>query len=220
MNGYPEPLPEIISPNPGGENDPLGESIMNLSSSWLRVFEPQDVRLVIGRNQNPLQELEVAQAQADGIPIHRRMTGGGAVILAPGMVVVAMRLARQNRNASEIFGYINPTWVRTLNRVCGATSHCRGLGDIAIGDVDGIERKILGASLKLTSNFAFYLGAWLVKDNRSLMEQYLKTPSRQPEYRQNRGHRAFCTSLDTLGLSVQDVIETIKHSASEVEGNN
>ena len=62
--------PDVISPNPGGVADPLGESILDVSQPWLRVFEPQDVRVVIGRHQDPARELLIENAQADHRPIH------------------------------------------------------------------------------------------------------------------------------------------------------
>ena len=78
--GFHEPFPTIVAPQPGGLFDPLGESVLDLDQPWLRVFEPRDVRLVLGRNQDPHRELIVAQAQADDVPIHRRVAGGGAVV--------------------------------------------------------------------------------------------------------------------------------------------
>ncbi|MDA3960592.1 MAG: hypothetical protein PF961_07360, partial [Planctomycetota bacterium] len=70
---FTERWPEIVTPQPGGSDDPLGESVLDPVNPWCRVFEPRDVRLVIGRHQDPERELIVAQAQADGVPIHRRV---------------------------------------------------------------------------------------------------------------------------------------------------
>ena len=53
-----EPNPEVITPNPGGAHDPLGESVLDMQGSWWRVFEPSDTRVVIGRHQKVHREVD------------------------------------------------------------------------------------------------------------------------------------------------------------------
>lgn len=206
---FTERWPEIVVPNPGGVDDPLGESVLDHDQSWLRVFEPRDLRLVIGRHQDPERELLVAAAQADGVPIHRRVCGGGAVVLAPGMVVVALRLPRAaEMDANCYFGRINAALIPAVAGVAGVEPSCRGHGDLAVVE-DGHERKILGASLRQTSRGVYYLGVLLVADVVAQMERYLAAPSREPEYRAGRGHGAFCTHLGGYGVTVGDLVAAV-----------
>ncbi len=215
MTGFIEPRPELIAPNPGGSVDPLGESVLDPAQPWLRVFEPSDLRLVIGRHQDPVRELIVANSQADGVPMHRRVSGGGAVVLAPGMVVVAIRLRNDEFGTTCHLDRVNSALIPAVAAVCGAAPLCRGHGDLVMVGGDGVERKVLGASLRQTSKLVLYLGAFLVDDAAQLMQRYLAAPSREPGYRAGRGHGAFCTGLANHGASTQKLMTAV---AAHVEG--
>jgi lipoate-protein ligase A len=97
---------------------------------------------------------------------------------------------------------------------------CRGHGDLAMPGADGIERKILGASLRQTSKLVFYLGVFLVNDAVALMERYLASPSRQPEYRAGRGHGAFCTNLSLVGVTSPALIAAIMAHGERILGQH
>jgi lipoate---protein ligase len=218
MTGFIEPHPNVISPNPGGIDDPLGESILDLSQPWLRVFEPRDRRVVIGRHQDPARELLIDHAVTDGVPIHRRVSGGGAVVLAPGMVVVAIRLENRELGTTCYLDRVNTALRPAVAAVCGVQPVCRGHGDLAMAGADGVERKVLGASLRQTSKLVFYLGVFLVDDAVPLMERYLAAPSRQPEYRSGRGHGAFCTHLAVFDASVERLTTVIQEHGERILG--
>jgi lipoate-protein ligase A len=209
-----EPRPDILSPNPGGADDPLGESVLDPGQPPLRIFEPRDCRLVIGRHQDPERELLVEAARRDGVPMHRRLTGGGAVVLAPGMLVIALRLPRGGA-IDALFSRINQHLITAIGPLGGAW-RCleRGHGDLALaeGDDDPAPRKICGASLRQTREHACYLGVLLVDDASALMERYLAAPSRRPEYRGERGHGSFCTALAAHGLQVTTLREALCHA--------
>lgn len=209
VTGFVEPRPDLIAPNPGGAADPLGESVLDPALPWLRVYEPRDVRVVIGRHQDPEREVDLARARADGVPVHRRFSGGGAVVLAPGMVVVAARLARDHVGTTSYLERVNAALAPALEELCGVRPVTRGLGDLAQPGTDGVERKILGASLRQTGGVVVYLGCLLVADATPLMEAYLRSPSREPDYRGGRAHAAFCAYLGVLGVSVAAVAAAV-----------
>ena len=204
-----EPRPDLIAPNPGGADDPLGESVLDRELPAVRVFVPRDVRVVIGRGQDPTREVRLDRCRADAIPVHRRVSGGGAVVLAPGMVVVALRLPPGGHDADRLFGQVNAVLAPAVADCCGVLPRCRGHGDLALTDADGQERKILGASLRQNAQLAAYLGVFLVEDAVPLMEAYLAHPSREPGYRAGRGHRAFCTHLGAHGATAPALIAAL-----------
>lgn len=201
---FDEPHPGIVTATPAG--DPLGESVLDPDLPGLRVFAPSDVRVVIGRGQDPRREVQVDACRAAGIPIHRRASGGGTVVLAPGTVVVALRLAGGLRSPDDLFALVNSALVPAVEAACGVRPACRGHGDLAVRGADGIERKVLGASLRQSTRLAAYLGVLLVDDAVPLMEAYLAHPSREPSYRAGRGHRAFCTHLGAHGCTAPRLI--------------
>ncbi|MBA3846999.1 MAG: hypothetical protein H0X45_10180, partial [Planctomycetes bacterium] len=197
---FTEPRPDLIVPNPGGPTDPLGESVLDEAQDWLRVFEPRDTRIVIGRGQDPEREVALDAARANAIPLHRRVSGGGCVVLAPGMVVVSLRLPNDRVGVDCWFVLVNDALRPAIARACDLQAVTRGHGDLAI-DVDGCERKVLGASLRQTARWVYYLGVLLVDDAVPLMERYLLSPSRRPTYRGDRGHRDFCAALGRYGAT-------------------
>lgn len=200
MRGFREKFPELISPNPGGPQDPLGESILNHQQPWLRVFEPRDTRIVIGRNQDPNRELLLEAVRADSIPIHRRVSGGGTVVLAPGSLVVALRLRQQQLPVDACYQLINRALSAAVQE-CGVSDvACYGHGDLAVQTAEGSILKILGASLRQTKTALYYLGVFLIDDLVPLMQRYLPPPSREPDYRGGREHAAFCTHLAAHGV--------------------
>lgn len=205
---FDEPHPGIVSPSP--DDDPLGECVLDPAGVGLRVFEPRDLRVVIGRGQDPRREVQVEACRAAGVPVHRRASGGGTVVLAPGMVVVAVRLAGGLRPPDDLFALVNSALVPAVEAACGVRPACRGHGDLAVRGADGIERKVLGASLRQSTRLAAYLGVLLVDDAVPLMEAYLAHPSREPSYRAGRGHRAFCTHLGAHGCSVPRLIAELE----------
>lgn len=214
-SGFIEPQPGIITPNPGGVDDPLGESVLDPTQPWLRVFAPRDVRVVIGRHQDAERECQVAACQAAGVPIHRRVAGGGTVVLAPGMVVVAARLRHTQMGTTCYFGMMNDALIPAVAAVADQAPQCRGHGDLTVAGSDEVRLKVLGASLRQTSRMVVYLGVLLVSDAVPLMERYLAMPSREPDYRTGRGHRAFCTSLDRHGVVGAALIASIERSCRE-----
>ena len=218
--GFIEPQPSLITPNPGGASDPLGESVLDKTQPWLRIFEPRDIRIVIGRHQDVTRECQIAACQADGIPIHRRVAGGGTVVLAPGMVVVCARLRHKQVGTSCYFGMMNEALIPGVAAVADQTPQCRGYGDLTVAlnteiGADVVRLKILGASLRQTSRMVVYMGVMLVTDAVPLMERYLAFPSREPDYRTGRGHRAFCASLDQHGVTIPALISALTTSCEQ-----
>ncbi len=205
-----ESHPTIITPNPGGPADPLGESVLDPQQPWLRVFAPAEVRVVVGRHQDPTREVHVDHARADGVPIHRRVAGGGAVVLAPGMVVVAARLRHEVFGVTPYIDLVSGALVAGVTAACGTAPVMRGLGDLAMVGADGVLRKVLGASLRQTSRMVVYLGVLLVADRVELMNRYLRPPSREPDYRGGRDHGDFCTGLDAHGASEEGLLAAVR----------
>jgi len=200
-----EPFPDVVRANPGGADDPLGESILDLRQPAVRLFEPTSIAAVLGRHQDPHRELVVSALQTDGRPIYRRVAGGGAVVLAPGMLVVALRLPRQGMAVDAYFTRVNAILTPVIQQQVPVAVATRGHGDLALRETDGVERKILGASLRQSRDHAYYLGVLLVDDATALMRRYLAFPSREPDYRQGRDHAAFCTHLGRYGLRLDEL---------------
>lgn len=155
---------------------------------WL--WEPERTEAVLGAG-TPETDVDLARCAADGVPVYRRRGGGGAVVLAPGcLVITAVYEASRRRFPTQWIGPIAEAVARALRGLGLRDAQVRGMGDVALGD-----RKVLGSSLYANREVALYQGSLLVDPDLSLLARYLPHPSREPDYRRGRSHAEFLTSL-------------------------
>ncbi|MFO7274925.1 MAG: hypothetical protein DIU55_008660 [Bacillota bacterium] len=155
---------------------------------WL--WEPERTEAVLGAG-TPETDVDLARCAADGVPVYRRRGGGGAVVLAPGcLVITAAYEASRRRFPTQWIGPIAEAVARALRGLGLRDAQVRGMGDVALGD-----RKVLGSSLYANREVALYQGSLLVDPDLSLLARYLPHPSREPDYRRGRSHAEFLTSL-------------------------
>jgi lipoate-protein ligase A len=83
----------------------------------------------------------------------------------------------------------------------------RGISDLALG-----ERKVAGSSLRLWQGWVLFQVSVLVDADVSLLERYLRAPSREPTYRRGRSHSEFVVTLRGAGLPVacSHVVEALR----------
>jgi lipoate-protein ligase A len=177
-----------------------------------RLYEPAGVQAVLGAGGKPDIDLLLANLAADGVGHSYRRGGGGAVVLAPGQVVLALVAEvdspfRNREYASEINGWI----VDALSSLGVAGVAAQGISDLAIGG-----RKILGTSIYRRRLALFYQASLLVSCDISLFSRYLAMPAHVPEYRRGRSHEEFCTTLRQEGYGVEpaDAIPALERVVS------
>ena len=88
--------------------------------------------VIMGCSQKPMPDQE-DRANAAGLPITRRRSGGGAVLAGPWMLSVTLFIPTDHpvsqQNIIEIFGWFEQIWIAALER-CGVP--CRGVNPIEI----------------------------------------------------------------------------------------
>lgn len=180
--------------------DPTGEDLMDRRRAPFKLWVPSAKALVIGHSQDPERELHVEAAVRDGIPVHRRMGGGGAVLLSPGCVCVGLRFAKaKGRTIHQYFEAGSDVIVRAVSAALGVDLVTEGISDLAVSlPAGGGLRKVVGCSLYLPRDYALYLASILVTPDFAEMETYLAHPSREPGYRGSRSHRDFLLGLAGL----------------------
>ena len=92
--------------------------------------------------------------------------------------------------------------------------HYRGISDIAINDV-----KILGSALYENKDVVFYHAVLNVGESASLIDKYLKHPKREPDYRNNRNHKNFVTSLakENYNISIDKIKIALENGLSNLQ---
>jgi len=157
----------------------------------LRVWEADCPAVVLGRFGKAAAEIHQTVCAADNIPILRRISGGGAVVVGPGCLNYSMVLSFETRpelrDVSRSFRLVL-TWVISALGLDGLT--IEGLSDIAWHG-----RKVSGSAQRRGRRALLHHGTLLYDFDRRLMERYLKEPPRAPAYRAGRTHDAFVTNL-------------------------
>ena len=188
-------------------NGDLLEGFLADRTPRLRLYEPRETAAVLGAAGKPGRDLKLAALEADGVPVLRRRGGGGAVVLAPGQVVLALvtEVASPFGNR-EYARAVNAWFVEALASLGVGGLEQRGITDLALGG-----RKVLGTSIYRSRLVLFYQASLLVSGDLSVFGRYLEHPHAEPDYRQGRGHEAFCTTLRAEGhdLDPQRVIAAL-----------
>jgi lipoate-protein ligase A len=153
--------------------------------------------VVLSRSRDPEREVFLGHCREDGVPVVVRPSGGGAVVLAPGVAASSVVAPADPHGR-----FPEPYFRRFCGASMGALEACgaavvviRGVSDLALG-----ERKVAGSSLRLWEGWVLFQLSVLVDVDVSLLERYLRAPSREPAYRRGRAHREFVTTLRDAGV--------------------
>ena len=162
----------------------------NSNIVYLLFYENQ-TSIILGRS---LKQEEEIISNKTGIPILRRMSGGGSVVHFSG-----------NLNYSLIFSIsefshffpIHASYELILSALCrtfqtqGFHIQHNGLSDLCVIQ-GGTTRKISGNSQVRKRGNLMHHGTFLYQPNdRHKIAYYLKKPPKEPDYRKGRGHDDF-----------------------------
>jgi lipoate---protein ligase len=157
-------------------DDVLVQRVGNgVSQPTLRLYTYRSHCALVGRFQRVENEIHVDFCRKCGIPINRRPTGGGAIIMGDGQLGVALALPGSNEVASgqarEIMARFSAGLVAGLQRL-GIQAEFRRKNDI---EVNG--RKIAGLGIHHAAGGGLIFHASLLVDlDVALMLQVLNTP--------------------------------------------
>ncbi|MBI5060658.1 hypothetical protein HZB60_12865 [candidate division KSB1 bacterium] len=161
------------------------------------VWQPPHTCVVIGRGSHLEAEVCGDAAAADAVPLYQRPTGGCAVLLTPLMFVASFGLYTTDQLPSaEYFARFARLLIRSLESLGVRELAFRGISDIALRD-----RKLAGTALYRNRERVFYHAIINAGGSTELMERYLLFPPRTPDYRRNRPHSEFVTSLAEHGYA-------------------
>ena len=159
----------------------------------LRLWEWSRAAVVLGAGCALADDVDEAACRADGVPVLRRASGGGTVLLGPGCLCYGLVLSYERGPALR---EITPSYAYILGRTRDA------LG----GLLPGIERAgtsdLMDAGLKFSGNaqqrkrhHLLHHGTLLYDFDLPRIARYLRMPGRQPDYRARREHAAFLRNL-------------------------
>lgn len=170
----------------------------------LRLWEPQETFVVIGRSSSLEQEVNLPWCRKNRIGAYRRASGGASIVTGPGCLMYAVLLdmrRRENlRMLDQAHQFVMQNMASALGSI-GVQTDIAGTCDLTIGN-----RKVSGNSLRVKRNFLIYHGTMICSFDTSTISQCLHTPKRQPDYRQRRSHDQFVASIDATTSAVGDAI--------------
>jgi lipoate---protein ligase len=140
------------------------------------------------------------------VPIFRRCSGGGTVLQGPGCLNYALILRMEKNPRLGTISSANK-FIMEYNReaIQSAAGHApsiRGYTDLVFG-----HRKFSGNSQRRHKNYLLFHGTFLLNFNLPLVGEFLKFPSRQPDYRDSRSHGDFLMNLDLPADAVKAALK-------------
>ena len=155
----------------------------------LLVWESARPAVMVPRQGDPAAWVHVAACAARGIPLLRRESGGGAVVVGPGCLNVALVLSLDRRPWLADVG-CSYDWL--LGRVAGVLA----IDGVAIRATDLAlrERKFAGHAQRRVRGVLLHHGVLLYDFDLDLVDALLPEPPRRPAWRGDRTHREFLTN--------------------------
>ncbi len=199
-------LLDLTLPTPA-ENLACDEALLDLAETTpglevLRFWEPREHFVVLGHANKAAVEVNLSVCDARGIPVLRRTSGGGAVLQGPGCLNYALVLQLESR--PELHGVVSTTDfvlkrnAAALGNVLSQVVEVCGTSDLAC---DG--RKFSGNAQRRKRRSVLFHGTFLLSFDLALIDEALRHPSREPQYRGRRSHGEFLQNLNCEAASIQ-----------------
>ncbi len=161
---------------------------------WL-FWTPEHLCAVLGTARPAGADLLVEEVRAAGLPVLRRRSGGGTVLLGPAGPAVT-RIAPPGGGVRECYAGFCEVLGGALDRL-GLESEFHPPADLAVSG-----RKVAGLAQRRKRRAALVTASVLCAPLAAEAERFLALPAAgdAPEYRAGRPHSGFMTSLRELGV--------------------
>jgi lipoate-protein ligase A len=201
---------ELTLPSPAGnlagDEALLDWAELNGGPRVLRFWESPVPFVVLGYANRVAEEVDVEACRKNGVPILRRCSGGGTVLQGPGCLNYAVVLSFDEggplRCISGTNDFVMQRHREALADATGRTVSVEGYTDLALGKV-----KFSGNAQRRRQRWLLFHGTFLLETfDVALMARCLRSPPRQPVYREQRGHQEFVTGLALSGDDIRAVL--------------
>jgi len=198
---------DLTFPTPE-ENLACDEALLDLCEDGLggeilRFWEPSQYFVVVGYANKVSHEVHDNFCDFNGIPILRRCTGGGAVLQGKGVLNYSLILRAQGElhNITATNSFVLKRHCAALAAMLRAPVEIQGHTDLAIGGL-----KFSGNSQRRKKQFLLFHGSFLLDLDIEMVEQALRFPSRQPDYRLGRSHSDFLMNLKVPSTLIKSAL--------------
>lgn len=195
-----------------GENLALDEALLleaedGRGPELLRLWEWQAPAVILGAASQLNEDVDEAACARDAVPILRRSSGGGTVLLGPGCLLYSLVLAFER---TPPLHDILPSYQFILAKVTACLADVvpgaapEGTSDLAVRGL-----KFSGNAQQRKRTHLLHHGTLLYRFDLGQVGRYLRQPKRQPEYRANREHAAF---LMNVPLTKAEMVERMRQA--------
>jgi lipoate-protein ligase A len=183
---------------------------------FLRLWESPQPMVVVGRSSRVGKEVNEEFCRQERIPILRRSSGGAAIVTGPGCLMYALVLSYAVRPELKDITRAHSFILKRLTTLLGpllshaGTITCAGTSDLALREEKdtATARKFSGNSLRMKRTHLLYHGTLLYAFDLELIEKCLRTPPRQPDYRNARSHGEFVMNVPAARQQLLDAVIT------------
>jgi lipoate-protein ligase A len=177
----------------------------------LRFWESPETFVVVGYANKIATEVNVENCRAKQIPVFRRCSGGGTVLQGAGCLNYALVLRIAEKSPLASISSANK-FIMERNRVAIESAihnpqsmiSVRGHTDLVCGN-----KKFSGNSQRRRKNFLLFHGTFLLDFDLALVGEFLRMPSKQPDYRGSRNHNEFLTNLNMPATEIKSALKKI-----------
>ncbi len=170
---------------------PDKELMLEGTPAGYKIWRPSKTWVVLGASNKVDSSVFLENTIRDKVKVVKRPSGGESVVLSPKTICVSASIKRDNQlSPKKYFGIFNSWIVDALFEMGVNNLNFRGISDISIG-----EKKILGSAIYQNREKVIYQAVLNVSESPDNFETYLKHPKREPDYRKNRQHKEFVTSI-------------------------
>ena len=155
----------------------------------LLVWESVRPAVVVPRRGDPAPWVHLGTCAARDIPLLRRESGGGAVVVGPGCLNVALALSLDWRPGLADVGCSYDWLLGRVAEVLAVDGIAVRASDLALG-----ERKFAGHAQRRVRGALLHHGVLLYDFDLDLVDALLPEPPRRPAWRGDRTHREFLTN--------------------------
>ncbi len=201
------------------ENVALDEALVvaadeGAGGAALRIWELDHLAVVLGASGRIAEDVRLDACRADGVPISRRSSGGGTVLIGPGALNFTVVLLI---DSDPRLGAVDTAQIFVLERAAealrslGPDVRVLGSGDLTLG-----QRKFSGSAQRRLKRHVMVHASLIYDIEAGVIGRYLHPPGRQPAYREGRSHENFLT---TLALSRREIVEALRSAWPGREGD-
>jgi lipoate-protein ligase A len=182
----------------------------------LRLWEWPHYAVVLGAGCVLADDVDEAACRAHGVPVLRRASGGGTVLLGPGCLCYSLVLSFERGPALH---EITPSYVYILGRLRDSLTGLlpaieqAGTSDLADGGL-----KFSGNAQQRKRHHLLHHGTLLYDFDLARIGRYLRMPARQPEYRGKREHAMFLRNLPAAAAELKWKIRDGWEAGEEMTG--